>query len=228
MKCFCKGLIFKAIVLFAVVLFWAGSATSTTYVLPDDDNLIVGARAIITGKVLSIGCRLDEQDRIFTYVTVRVQEILKGQISQRRIVLKQAGGQVGNRGSTIFGSPEFKTDEQVLLYLGSWPDGSLRVHQLMLGKFSITVDTQTGNKYVTRGLSADNFHALSEASHSRGAITNRMELSAYKSMVRARLGANWERSQTHEQTYYSETPLLMQPPEYKLEAVLGKIFPRFR
>lgn len=230
MKRFCKSFVFKAIVLLAAILCCAGTASSTTYVLPDDDNLIIGARAIITGKVLSIGSRLDEQDRIFTYITVRVQEVLKGQISRRRIVLKQAGGQVGNRGSVIFGSPEFKIGEQVLLYLGTWPDGSLRVHQLMLGKFSITVDPQTGNKYVTRDLSAannNNFQALSATAHTRGAITNRMELSAYAAMVRARLAANWERSETHEQTYYSDTPLRGEPPEYKREATLGKIFPRF-
>ena len=145
------------------------------------------------------------------------------------MVLKLAGGQVGERGQTIFGSPEFKTGEQVLLYLGTWPDGSLRVHHLMLGKFSITVDPQTGNRYATRDLGAaknSGFQALS-ATHSTGTTTNRMELSAYKDMVRARLAANWERSQTHEQTYYSDTPLRAAPPEYKREAARGKIFPRF-
>ena len=230
MKRFCKNFALKSIVLLAVVLVCAVSASSATYVLPDDDNLIVGARAIITGKVLSVGSRLDEQDRIFTYITVRVQEVLKGQINHRRIVLKQAGGQVGERGQTIFGSPEFKTGEQVLLYLGTWPDGSLRVHQLMIGKFSITVDPQTGNKYAIRDLGSANnngFQALSAAAHSRGTTTNRMELSAYKAMVRARLAANWERSQTHEQTYYSDTPLRPAPPEYKREAARGRIFPRF-
>jgi hypothetical protein len=230
MKRFCNSLVFKSIVLLAGLMVCAGSASSTTYVLPDDDDLIVGARAIITGKVLSVGSRLDEQDRIYTYITIRVQEVLKGQISQRRIVLKQAGGQVGHRGSIIFGTPEFKTGEQALLYLGTWPDGSLRVHQLMLGKFSITVDPQTGNRYVTRDLSAvnnNNIQALSAAAHARGAITNRMELSAYTAMVRARLAANWERSQTHEQTYYSDTPLRTEPPEYKREAARGRIFPRF-
>ena len=230
MKRFYKGFAFKSLLLLAVILGCAGSASSTTYVLPDDDDFIVGARAIITGKVLSVGSRLDEQDRIFTYITVRVQEVLKGQVEGRRIVLKQAGGQVGGRGSVIFGTPEFKPGEQVLLYLGTWPDGSLRVHQLMLGKFSITVDPQTGNRYATRDLgaaSSNGFQALSAAAHSRGTITNRMELAAYKAMVRARLAANWERSQTHEQTYYGDTPLRAEPPEYSREAARGRVFPRF-
>ncbi len=230
MKRSCKSIVLKSLVLIAVILGCAGSASSTTYILPDDDDLIVGARAIITGKVLSVGSRLDEQGRIFTYITVRVQEVLKGQVDERRIVLKQAGGQVGERGSIIFGTPDFKTGEQVLLYLGTWPDGSLRVHQLMLGKFSITVNPQTGNKYAIRDLGSVNNNstqALSAAGHTRGTITNRMELSAYTAMVRSRLAANWGRSQTHEQTYYSDTPLRAEPPEYKREAARGKIFPRF-
>ena len=188
--------------------------------------MIVGARAIITGKVLSVGSRLDtQQDRIFTYITIRVEEVLKGRITKREIVLKQAGGQVADRGSIIFGTPEFKAGEQVLLYLGTWPDGSLRVYQMMLGKFSITVDPQTGQKLVTRdlgGINAHIIHAASHAKHSGGATTNRMELSAYTAMVRARLAANWERSEAHEQMYYRDTPLRARPPEYRREAVGGE------
>ena len=78
MNRFRKSFVLKSFVLVAVILICAGSASSTTYILPDDDDLIIGARAIITGKVLSVGSRLDEQDRIFTYITIRVQEVLKG------------------------------------------------------------------------------------------------------------------------------------------------------
>lgn len=231
MKYFRKSFGLKATFLLLSLLGCAASASATTFVIPDDDDLIVGARAIITGRVLSVGSRLDaEQDRIFTYITIRVKEVLKGQITERRITLKHAGGQVAERGSIIFGTPEFKTGEQVLLYLGTWPDGSLRVYQMMLGKFSITVDPQTGNGFATRdlgGMNTNNLHFVSHAKHAGGAKTNRMELTAYTAMVRARLAANRERAETHERTYYRDTPLLASPPEYIGEAASGRILPRF-
>ncbi|HJQ70970.1 MAG TPA: putative Ig domain-containing protein [Blastocatellia bacterium] len=221
----------KAILLVAGLLTSAVSASSSTFTIPSDDDLIVGARAIITGRVISLGSRLDRnQDRIFTYITVRVEEVLKGRISERQIVLKQAGGQVADRGSVVFGSPEFKTGEQVLLYLGTWPDGSLRVYQMMLGKFSIIIDSQTGERIVTRDLGGINTHIIRAASHAKrgdSAATDRMELSAYAAMVRARLAANWERSEAHEQTYYHDTRLRARPPEYRREAAGGRILPRF-
>lgn len=231
MKRLSKSLGFKAILLVAGLLTSAVSASSSTFTIPSDDDLIVGARAIITGKVLSVGSRLDtRQDRIFTYITIRVEEVLKGRITKREIVLKQAGGQVADRGSVVFGTPEFKTGEQLLLYLGTWPDGSLRVYQMMLGKFSITADPQTGQRLVTRdlgGINAHIIHAASHAKHSGGATTNRMELSAYTAMVRERLAANWERSQAHEQMYYRDAPLRARPAEYRREASAGRILPRF-
>jgi hypothetical protein len=231
MKYFRKSFGLKAIFALLSLLGCAASATATTFVVPDDDDLIVGARAIITGRVLSVGSRLDEeQNRIFTYVTIRVKEVLKGRLAERRITLKQAGGQVGERGSIIFGTPEFKTGEQVLLYLGTWPDGSLRVYQMMLGKFSITVDPQTGHKFATRdlgGMNAYNLHSVSHAKQAGGPKTSRMELTAYTAMVRARLAINRERAETHEQTYYRDTPMLASPPEYRREAASGRILPRF-
>jgi hypothetical protein len=35
----------------------------------------------------------------------------------------------------FFGVPQFTVDEQVLLYLDTWQDGSLRVYQWFMGKF---------------------------------------------------------------------------------------------
>src|ERR1044071_4770199 len=102
-------------------------ALATTVIIPPDDDLIIGARAIVRGKVLAVECGR-EGDRIFTYVTVRVREVIKGQIAERKIILKEPGGQVGPEGSIIFGTPRFKRGEEVLVYLDTWKDGSLRVH----------------------------------------------------------------------------------------------------
>src|SRR5215212_6046574 len=114
----------------AALIFCLTAAAQTTFattvVLPSDDDLIISARAIVTGKVISMESAFDEQgDRIYTYITIKVKEVLKGNITERRIVIKEMGGQVGDRGFTVYGNPQFALDEKVLLYLDTWKDGSL-------------------------------------------------------------------------------------------------------
>ncbi|HKY06291.1 MAG TPA: hypothetical protein VJQ56_15450, partial [Blastocatellia bacterium] len=129
----------KPLFLFICLLGLSRPASASTFIIPTDDDMIIGARAIVTGRVLSVGSSYDQnQDRIYTYVTIKVQEVIKGEITERRIVLKELGGEVGDKAMVVFGNPRFKTGEKVLLYLDTWSDGSLRVHQMFLGKFDIT------------------------------------------------------------------------------------------
>src|SRR5438034_2443862 len=98
------------------VVCCAARAQASAFTIPTDDDLVIGARAIVRGRVLSVSCQLDDQTgRVFTYVRLRVREVLKGQISDREIVLKEQGGQTGNRGSVIFGTPGFEKGESALL-----------------------------------------------------------------------------------------------------------------
>lgn len=161
------------------VMFCAAGADASTFTLPSDDDLIIGARAIVRGKVLSVTCQFDDQaGRVFTYVRLRVGEVLKGQGVDKEIVLKQEGGQAGSRGSIIFGTPRFEKGEKVLLYLDTWRDGSLRVYQMFLGKFSIVTDPATGEQIVSRVAPDKNTSLIQgEAQRAGEVATSRMELS---------------------------------------------------
>ena len=96
--------------LFFIILL-LGSARpgiATTVVLPPDDDMIVSARAILTARVLSVSCGLDSrQDHVYTYTTLRVIEVIKGQITWPEITIKEMGGQIADRGTRVFGSPDF-------------------------------------------------------------------------------------------------------------------------
>jgi hypothetical protein len=218
--------------LFFVVLalFSIPSAFATTIVMPTDASMVIGSRAIIRGRVLAVESALDPQtNRIYTYITVRVQEVFKGEISQRKIVLKQEGGQVAERGTRIYGTPEFTPDENVILYLDTWADGAFRVHQMFLGKFNIVTDEQTGQQFAVRsqmdeGVVVLQNHHLADSS---AEITNRLELSAYTEMLRGKVAANIESSLALEQQYYSNIPKLAQPPEYKDLVGKGKVQPQW-
>lgn len=209
----------------------AQCATATTVTIPPDDDLIIGARAIIRAKVLAVNCSFDEQQRIYTYITLRVREVIKGRIPSSRIVIKESGGQVGPQGTIIYGTAQFKPGEEVLLYLDTWNDGSLRVHQMFLGKFRVIDDPQTGQQMVVREppdartVIIDTQNHI-DAQRQRGSITNRSELSAYVRMVKRRLAVNLERSAQFERTYYSGVSILRQPPEYS-RAEKGGFHPLF-
>ncbi|HSE98694.1 MAG TPA: putative Ig domain-containing protein [Blastocatellia bacterium] len=224
-----KGAWLKSLSLLILLLGASHTAEATTVTIPADDDLIIGARAIVRGRVISIESGLDEHgSRIFTYVTLRVQEVLKGQITARRIVIKEEGGQTPTRGSIIFGSPQFAVDEQVLLYLDTWPDGSFRVHQMFLGKFSIIADPQSGRDMVVRSRPGSNVAVVASQSQSAGgATTDRSELKAYLKMVRARLDANRERVIRFEVEHYSRVPMLAAPTEYEARRAGGEIQPQF-
>ncbi|HTG14382.1 MAG TPA: NBR1-Ig-like domain-containing protein [Blastocatellia bacterium] len=219
----------KSAIFLLCLLATAQLTFATTFIIPSDDDLIIGARAIVTGKVLSIESGFDkEQERIYTYITVRVKEVLKGQITERKIVLKELGGQVGDRGLTVFGNPQLERGEKVLLYLDTWKDGSLRTYQMLMGKFSIVKDETTGHEFVERSSGDNNVTVLRPQSHNGqpdGAVTDRMEFSTYKHMVRNILAANRERSRQFERTYYRHIPVLAQPAEYSEMVRRGGIQP---
>lgn len=216
-----KSVLFLIISLLAA----AHSALATTAIMPTDDEMIVAARAIVRGKVVSVEAGLDGQNRIFTYVTLKVQEVLKGQITERRIVIKEPGGEVGNRGSIVFGTPRFARGDKVLLYLDTWKDGSLRVHQMFLGRFSIVQDAGGAELIVTRNVPEAGVSVLGQST--TGPITNRMELNRYTEMVRNRLAANLEHSREFEAEAYGNIPVLPQPIEYKVSTDGGDISPQF-
>ncbi len=221
-----KPIWFKSLLLLIGLLSCAQSSLGTTVIIPSDDEMIVEARAIVRGKVLAIESGLDErQDSIYTYVTIKVQEVLKGQITQRKIVLKQPGGQYGSRGSMVFGAPEFVVGENVILYLDTWHDGSLRVHQMLLGKFAVIEDLDTGLLFAVRNSPDAGVQVLGQSP--KGPITNRMELSAYMAMVRDRLNANRRAAREFEARAYGAVPVLERPAGYILGSPKGDLEAQF-
>jgi hypothetical protein len=217
----------RSVLLLTTALILTQTSSATTAVRPSDDDLSIGARAIVRGKVVSIESAADDAtNRIYTYITIKVQEVIKGQITERRIVIKEMGGQVGDRISVIYGNPQFKRGERVFLYLDTWADGSLRTYEMFLGKFSII--REGGNQFVYRNMSGDNVVLVpSPNGEPRGPSTDRMELSAYTEMVRSRQVANLDAARAFEEKYYRGVLLRSQPPEFNRIAPVSSFSPEF-
>ena len=195
-----------------LVIASSDRALATTAIVPRDDDMVVESRAIITGKVLSLSTAVDPKtELVYTYVRVNLNTVLKGQIAESEIVLKEMGGETLDHGTLIFGSPRFEVGEEVFLYLNTWPDGSLRVHQGFLGKFDITRDASTGRSFVERRL-VDQKIVMTVDS---GNGTNRSELEPYTALVTQLIEANEKRMRHFEALYYQGVPIHAQPSEFE-------------
>src|SRR5262245_32430068 len=200
-----------ALLLPCLVIF-ALSVHATSVIVPSDDEMVIGARAIVRGAVTSINSGYDTQhNAIFTYVNVRVYDVLKGEINSSEIVLKQPGGVSGDRGSMIFGTAELTFVENVLLFLDTWADGSLRVYNWFLGKFSIGANTGTNRLLVTRQSAGRNVDILGRSS--QGPSTDQMDLNPYVQMIRSRISAKRPQSLEHENRFFKNVRMRAIPNE---------------
>jgi len=196
------------------------AARASTAIVPEDDEMVVESRAIITGNVIGLSNAVDPKTNlVYTYIRLEVNTVIKGAIAEREIVLRELGGETADLGTMIFGMPKFEQGQRVLLYLNTWPDGALRVHQGFLGQFDISVDASTGRLFVERRLDDQNVIIMPGS----GDETNRSELDAYTGIVFDLMSKNRKRMRDFEQRYYSGIPMLAQPSEVKSNPP-GKVF----
>jgi hypothetical protein len=140
----------KAIILAGALLLIASTATATSFIVPEDAELVAKTTAIAIGTVE--GSYVQETDgMIETVYEVRVERALKG--VPRRVELLRVispGGVIGDRGVLVAGAPHFAQGDRVLLFLT--PDkGSWRTTDLTLGAFHFVTST-TGERLLVRDL----------------------------------------------------------------------------
>lgn len=193
-----------------VLTLMAGLAGATTVIIPSDDELIAGSKAIIKGRVIAISTRYsEERGMVFTYVTLEVNEVWKGAIRSHQVVLRQPGGLASGYGTLLHGTPEFTMDERVLLFLDTWNDGSLRVHQFFLGKYDIS-EGPDGSTQAVRASGGTNVTVVGRSS---GSVTDQMEFGEFERMIREKIAISSSNSPSQD-TRHSRTPILVYPPDY--------------
>ena len=127
-----------------------GTVRASTFIDMPTTDLAQSADVIALGRVVSVEGALTAKGRVFTYVTLTLEEALKGHAPSGSITLKQLGGQVGDLDAFIHGSPRFELGERVLVYLTRSPDGSLHTSHLAMGKFGIVLDSVSGRELALR------------------------------------------------------------------------------
>jgi hypothetical protein len=136
-----------------LILLFATIASATTFVVPEDDELIAKSNAIVIGTVE--GSYVQETNGIIeTVYEIRVEEALKdfptpkGSSPLLRIVTP--GGVLGDRALHVESAAHFEQGDRVLLFL-SRHKGQWTTTDLTLGKFRFVTST-TGEKLLVRDM----------------------------------------------------------------------------
>jgi hypothetical protein len=132
------------------VLCGASTAVATTWIVPEQEEMLQSADAVVLATVSSLrSVAAFDGSQISTEVTLRVHEGFKGAVAGDRLVLRESGGRVGDEQQWIFGSPEYRVGETVLVYAKLGPDGALRTHNLGIGKVGARV-ANNGKVWLSR------------------------------------------------------------------------------
>lgn len=117
-----------------------------------DDQLAQYSTAIVAGRVVDITTGRDPRtNAIYTYVTLAVDEVIKGAIAEREVTIKQLGGQIGDEGLGVAGQALFGQGEDVLVFLETRPrDLTLYTSALWQGKWTLQRDATTGDRIAVR------------------------------------------------------------------------------
>jgi hypothetical protein len=126
--------------LVCAVLLVAGGAQATSFVVPDDNELIQKSAAIAVGTVE--GSYVQELNgTIETVYEIRVERALKGLPRVQELLrMVSPGGVIGDRGLYVASSPHFAQGDRVLLFLNR-NHGRWETTDLTLGKFKFVTST---------------------------------------------------------------------------------------
>jgi hypothetical protein len=140
----------KSLIVLAVIILLGGLIISAF--AQDKRTEIVRlsreADIILTGKVLKQNCIWNKnKTKIFTNVTVEVEECLKGNLNDENILITHLGGEIGEIGEWYSHVPDFNNDEEVLLFLKK--DSKNNMYAVLNGedgKLTLHTDEKTGVK----------------------------------------------------------------------------------
>lgn len=105
------------------------------------EKMVAASDRIVVGNVINTESKWDEsRTTIWTYVTVRCQQFLKGPDLQNEITIRVMGGKIGQLGLDVSHTPTFQNGERVLVFLQENEKGVFDVVNWREGKYTIKDD----------------------------------------------------------------------------------------
>jgi hypothetical protein len=208
----CRKTFISALPLFALFLLYI-PAQATSVVMVSDTDLVATSRFIVKGEVRSVTSAWnDAHTMIWTYVEIRSNSLLKGDLAAQTVVLKQAGGFDGISGIHVFGQPNFFPGQEVLLFLNTAPDGTLHVAHTFMGMYSIVEDGLTGAKMVARSYDTKGIEFLSR--NDSAPVTDRTSYTDFLRKIEETLTVEAARIAQID-SERAHLPVLIEPVEYR-------------
>ena len=172
----------------------AGVARSTTVIPPTFDALVSSAATIFVGEVMNVRSEWETTPNgraIITLVTFRVEDVWKGDLGAVT-QLEFLGGEIGDVGMRVEGSPVFRLGQRDVLFVNSIVRAVSPLVGFMHGRMRVERDTVSGVDRVRtfdgRALGSIAQLGPQRAAPSLASITP-MRLNELETAVRSRLGA---------------------------------------
>ncbi|MBA2663954.1 MAG: hypothetical protein H0U74_16820 [Bradymonadaceae bacterium] len=132
-----------------------GTAFASTVLRLDLESLVANSDQIVVGRVAELTSKVEGDGRVYTSITIDIDETLKGE-HQRRVVVRQIGGRSGDLATIVPGMPDFKPAEEVVLFLEHVTARKLPVITGMAqGKFHVALGPDESTRFVVPQLAKD-------------------------------------------------------------------------
>jgi hypothetical protein len=172
---------FSRLSIFGSFLIITGIALATTVIPPSFDDLVGRAEMIFQGTVTDVRSEWTgegAQRHIMSYVTVKVEEAIKGN-PDASVTLRMLGGTVGAQTMEVADAPKFKVGDRDILFVENNGTQFIPLVGIMHGRFRVKKD-ETGRDavFTNEGSPLSDVTQLGkdEAAASRGHAISAQEL----------------------------------------------------
>jgi len=154
------------------------NANATQIIHRSVEQLGSESTEVVRGKVASIQSYWNaDKSKIYTDIIVDVDESYKG-ASAGSVRLVQLGGVVDNVKMTVHGALQWRTDEEVLLFLEPYKNGAYHVSGFSQGKFKIERDPRSGTPFV-KGRDVSDAQLVGAPTGSKREVAEKMTLDSF-------------------------------------------------
>jgi hypothetical protein len=133
---------FLRLLISGACLIFAGTALATTVIPPSFDELVSRAEMIFQGNVTDVRSEWTgegAQRRIMSYVTLKVEDAIKGNPGST-VTLRMLGGTVGGETMEVSDAPKFKVGDRDILFVENNGTQFVPLVGIMHGRFRVEKD----------------------------------------------------------------------------------------
>lgn len=142
-----RSLIFLLLTLIMSVIAVV-DASATTFRYLTLGELVTEAGAVVRARALLSESHW-ERGEIWTFTNFEVSDALKGNVS-RLVTVRTLGGRSGNLRSIVEGAPQFRSGEEVYLFLRPDDSQAFQILGWSQGTFRVQTEAHTGAENVTQ------------------------------------------------------------------------------